>query len=53
LLALLRQVVARSAATRRGGPWTLSSFIVHAVEEQLKKMASPLPPAYHRDSSTF
>jgi hypothetical protein len=60
LLALVDQAVARSVDTRRDGPWTLSSFIVSAVEEKLKKMArssgkaqSPLPASYQRDSSTF
>ena len=60
LLELVDQAVARSAATRRDGPWTRSSFIVAAVEEKLEKMArssgktqSPLPTTYRRDSSTF
>jgi hypothetical protein len=60
LLTLVDQVVARSVATRRDGPWTRSSFILTAIEEKLKKMArssgktqSPLPTAYGRDSSTY
>jgi hypothetical protein len=59
LLEQVYQAVARSAHTRRDGPWTLSSFIVSAIAEKLKKMArsagkaSPLPQAYRRDSSTF
>ena len=60
LLEQVQQAVVRSADTRKDGPWTLSSFIVAAVEEKLEKMArsagksqSPLPPAYRRDSSTF
>jgi hypothetical protein len=59
LLEQMYQAVARSAHTRRDGPWTVSSFIVSAIEEKLKKMArsagkaSPLPQAYRRDSSTF
>lgn len=51
---------ARSAGTRRDGPWTRSSFIVSAIEDKLKKMArsagrrkSPLPPTYRRNASTF
>ena len=50
LLALVNEVIARSADTRKDGPWTLSSFIVAAVEEKLEKQArsagksqSPLP----------
>jgi hypothetical protein len=31
LLALMDQTIARSAATRRDGPWTRSSFIAHGV----------------------
>jgi hypothetical protein len=60
LLALVDKAVARSAGTRRAGPWTSSSFILAAIEEKLAKMArsagrarSPLPPTYRRDSSTF
>jgi metal-responsive CopG/Arc/MetJ family transcriptional regulator len=60
LLALVDEVIALSAATRKDGPWTRSSFIVAAIEEKLEKMArsagkseSPLPEAYGRDSSTF
>jgi len=60
LLALVDQTIARSAGTRRDGPWTRSSFIISAIEEKLAKMArsagraeSPLPPTYHRDFSTF
>lgn len=60
LLALVDEVIARSADTRKDGPWTRSSFIVAAIEEKLEKMArsagkseSPLPESYSRDSSTF
>lgn len=60
LLALMDEVIARSAATRKDGPWTRSSFIVAAIEEKLDKMArsagkaeSPLPDSYGRDSFTF
>jgi hypothetical protein len=60
LLALMDQAVARSVHARRDGPWTRSSFIVDAIEEKLNKMArsagrvaSPVPPTYRRDSSTF
>jgi hypothetical protein len=60
LLELVDQAVARSADTRRDGPWTRSSFILAAIEEKLKKMArsagkpqSPVPPTYRRNSSTF
>ena len=60
LLELVKEVIDRSADTRRDGPWTLSSFIVSAVEEKLEKMArsagkseSPLPDSYKRDSSAF
>lgn len=60
LLALVDEVIARSAGTRKDGPWTRSSFIVAAIEEKLEKMArsagkseSPLPESYGRDSSTF
>jgi hypothetical protein len=60
LLRLVDQAVARSGHARRDGPWTRSSFIQEAIEEKLKKMArsagrvaSPVPPTYRRDSSTF
>jgi hypothetical protein len=60
LLGLVDEIVARSAATRRDGPWTRSSFFVRAIEEKLAKMArsagrpkSPVPPTYRRDSSTY
>jgi len=60
LLALVDEVIARSADTRKDGPWTRSSFIVAAIEEKLEKMArsagkseSPLPESYRRDSSAF
>jgi metal-responsive CopG/Arc/MetJ family transcriptional regulator len=60
LLDLMDQAIARSADTRKEGPWTRSSFIVRATEEKLEKMArsagksqSPLPDSYRRDSSTF
>lgn len=60
LLALVDEVIARSAATRKDSPWTRSSFIIAAIEEKLEKMArsagkseSPLPESYGRDSSTF
>ena len=60
LLALVDEVISRSADTRKAGPWTRSSFIVAAIEEKLEKMArsagkseSPLPDSYERDSSTF
>ena len=33
LLALVDEVIARSAATRKDGPWTRSSFIVAAIEQ--------------------
>jgi hypothetical protein len=60
LLELVDEIIARSAQTRRDGPWNRSSFIVATVEEKIKKMArsagkseSPLPESYKRDSSTF
>jgi hypothetical protein len=60
LLGLVDDAVARSVHTRKDGPLTRSSFIIKAIEEQLKKMArsngkkeSPLPKSYRRDSSTF
>jgi metal-responsive CopG/Arc/MetJ family transcriptional regulator len=60
LLELVDEIIARSAQTRRNGPWTRSSFIVAAIEEKIDKMArsagkskSPLPESYQRDSSTF
>jgi len=60
LLALVDEVIARSADTRKDGPWNRSSFIVAAIEEKLEKMArsagkpqTPLPESYGRDSSTF
>ncbi len=60
LLELVDDIIARSADTRRDGPWTRSSFIVAAIEEKIEKMArsagkpeSPLPESYRRDSSTF
>jgi hypothetical protein len=60
LLGLVDAAVARSAHTRRDGPWTRTSFIVKAVEEKLMKLArssgkskSPVPKSYRRDSSTF
>jgi hypothetical protein len=60
LLGLVDDAVARSAHTRKNGPWTRSSFILAAIEEKLNKMArssgkkqSPVPKTYRRDSSTF
>lgn len=60
LLELVDEIIARSAQTRRDGPWTRSSFVVAAIEEKVKKMArsagkseSPLPESYKRDLSTF
>lgn len=60
LLALIDEVIDRSAATRKDGPWTRSSFIIAAIEEKLDKMArsagkaeSPVPESYSRDSFTF
>lgn len=60
LLELVDEIIARSADTRKDGPWTRSSFIVKAIEEKIAKMArsagkseSPLPESYGRDSSMF
>jgi metal-responsive CopG/Arc/MetJ family transcriptional regulator len=60
LLELVDQIVARSADTRKDGPWTRSSFIIKAIEEKIEKMArsagkteSPLPESYGRDSSAY
>lgn len=60
LLVLVDEVIARSAHSRKEGPWTRSSFVVAAIEEKLEKMArsagkaqSPLPESYGRDGSTF
>jgi hypothetical protein len=59
LLALVDQIILRSADTRRDGQWTTSSFIVRAIEEKVSKMArsagtaSPVPTVYGRDSSTY
>lgn len=60
LLELIDDVIVRSAATRKDGPWTRSSFIIAAIEEKLDKMArsagkaeSPLPESYGRNSFMF
>ncbi len=34
LLALVDEIIARSASTRSEGPWTRSSFIIKAIEEK-------------------
>lgn len=38
LLAAVDAVIARTADTRRDGPWTRTSFILSAVREKLQHM---------------
>jgi hypothetical protein len=60
LLKVVRGIIARSHHTRTDGPWTLSSYILKAIEEKVEKSArsagksqSPLPESYKRDAPTF